>query len=205
MDSIKPELLAACRESVQRQVELISLLATSWHMQPHDVYYNWRSQSAQSGIIPETHWRYWFHGLECDIQDQHDGRFVRIAFGPGGRADCISSFSVLQFIMTSKAPWGYYPELQAQLADKPPPFDELSGNYHEMQRLFEPIYAANLIELADPNLHTIQEQSLVITAEGNQRYELPPPYNNPNEHGFWDVLVCERMILKQGEIMREEI
>ncbi|WP_110520037.1 DUF6896 domain-containing protein [Herpetosiphon llansteffanensis] len=197
MDSINHQLLAACRESVQRQVELISLLAASWNMQPNDVYYNWRSQRTQSGMIAGTAWRYFFHGLECDMSNQQDGRFVRIEFGPGGRADCISSYSVLQFIMTSKAPWGYYPELQAQLADKPAPFDEHSGDYQAIHTLIEPLYAANLIGLADPALLAIQEQALVVTPEGRQTYELPAPYNNPNTHGFWDVMVCQRMVLKQ--------
>lgn len=199
MDSINPDFLNACRESVQRQVELIGLLARSWDMQPNDVYYRWRSQPAQSGIIPETAWRYWFHGLECDIQHQADGRFVRIEFGPSGRADCLSSLSVLQFIMTSKSPWGYYPDLQAQIADQPPPFDELSGNYQAIQALFEPLYTTNLVELADPLLYEIQAQSLTVTAEGKQVYQLPPPYNNPNQREFWDILVCHRMILKQDE------
>ncbi|MBM7845419.1 DUF6896 domain-containing protein [Herpetosiphon giganteus] len=199
MPSINPEFLAACRESVQRQVELISLLAASWNMQPHEVYYNWRSQRAQSGMIADTAWRYFLHGLECDISNQEDGRFVRIEFGPGGRADCLSSYSVLQFIMTSKAPWGYYPELQAQLADEPAPFDEHSGDYHAIKALIEPLYAAKLIELADPTLQPILEQALVITPEGRQIYELPAPYGNPNSHGFWDMMVCHRMVLKQAK------
>ncbi|KPL88126.1 DUF6896 domain-containing protein [Herpetosiphon geysericola] len=199
MHSINPEFLAAYRESVQRQVELINLLAASWDMQPNEVYYNWRSQHAQAGMIVDTAWRYFFHGLECDISNQEDGRFVRIEFGPGGRADCISSFSVLQFIMTSKAPWGYYPELQAQLAYKPAPFDELSGDYHAIHALIEPLYTAKLIELADPTLQPILEQALVFTPEGSQRYELPAPDGNPNTHGFWDMMVCHRMVLKQDK------
>jgi hypothetical protein len=189
------DLLTACQESVGHQIALIAQLAAAWQLAPADVYYHWCMHRPQAATLYGTPWRYFFHGTECDMTHQGDGRFVRIEFGPGGRADCLSPWSVLQFIMTSKPPWGYYPALQAQVAKEPPPFNELSGDYTRMAALLEPLYTAHLIVRADPLLYELQQQWRTVDRDGRQCFSLQPPYDNPTKRPFWDMAVCQRMIL----------
>lgn len=194
-DALQADLLAACQESVHHQIELNAQLAAAWQMEPTDVYYHWCLHHPRAAIIPGTQWRYFSHGQECDMTHQGDGRFVRIEFGPGGRPDCLSAYSVLQFIMTSKPPWGYYPALQAYLADGPPPFTEVSGDFRRISDMVEPLYETGLIVRADPDLYQLQAQWTTSEPSGSQHVRLQSPYDDPRDRPFWDMLVCDRTVL----------
>ena len=97
--------------------------------------------------------------------------------------------------MTSKPPWEQYPVLQAQLADGPPPFTQLSGDFRRICAMLEPFYEANLIIQADPELYHLQEQWSTIEPSGSTHIRPQPPHDNPYDRPFWDMAVCHRMVL----------
>ena len=82
MDARERAVLEACQEVVQRQHELLPLLAAAIQVREADVFYTWALRKCpQHGDVPETNWRFFFHGLECDLHNKTDGRFLRIDFG----------------------------------------------------------------------------------------------------------------------------
>jgi hypothetical protein len=116
---------------------MVPLLAHHLGVAPEEVFYRWiRSPGCeQSGSIAGSDWRYFFHGLECDLKNVCDGRFLRLDFGPNGRYDTFTGWGILQFIMTTKHPWHEFPELKAFLAAGPEPCNERSGSHHKMAGL----------------------------------------------------------------------
>ncbi len=196
-DAVDRNVLAACREALVRQTEMVALLAAAWRIEPRAVFYRWCRERPQPGFIPGTAWRYFFHGLECDFDNQDDGRHVRANFAPGGRADAVDVLGVLAFVMTSKPPWGSYPALQQLLATAPPPYTAYSGDYQRMAALLEPLYAAGVFVLADPALHAFQQQHTSFDARGTSYVAMPAgvAYSDPLQREFWDTLVCHRMVL----------
>jgi hypothetical protein len=198
MDISKLELLflQAGQESVFHQQELMRMLAEMWQVPLEAVLYQWMTaKRASSGTIRQTDWRYFFHGLECDFKDSRDGRFVRAEFGPGGRCDIFSGWSVSQFIMTTKAPWGEYPELQTYLATKERPFNELSGDHRKMADLFDRLAVKGLLERVAPELDVIKQQYTHGDAEGPQITTLPPEYTDFKQPIFWDIMLSNRWVL----------
>ena len=130
MEFPKIDILNACSEAERRQQEMLPLLASALHVPAEDVFYTWAIRRCrQRGELPGTPWGYFFHGLECDLKNSADGRFLRLDFGPRGRIDTISAWGVLQFLMTSAAPWPDFAALKQLFADKAPPYDQLSGNF----------------------------------------------------------------------------
>jgi hypothetical protein len=188
--------LCACQELVFRQQELLYELGKTLHIPPEDIGYNWAIyRSNQVGMIANSEWRYFFHGLECDLKHRSDARFLRIDFGPQGRLDTFTGWGVLQFIMTSKAPWQEFPELRAYLADKPPPFNELSGSHEKMINFLDRLGDSQLIEVADPELCMLVEKYTTINANGQQVVSLP---EDLPERIFWfDSMVCNRLVISE--------
>src|SRR5688572_23142460 len=102
MDPIELGVLEACREVVHRQHELLPLLAAALNVREEDVFYTWAlRQCKQHGALEGTDWWYFFHGMECDLKNKVDGRFLRIDFGPDSSVDTFTAWGVLQYIMTS--------------------------------------------------------------------------------------------------------
>ena len=64
-------------------------------------------------------------GIPFVAQDRAGGPYVRVELGPRGRPDVLSGYAVLQFVMTSSAPWPEFPELRAHL-------DEFFDEYSEL-------------------------------------------------------------------------
>src|SRR3954454_3775873 len=131
LDSDDLDLLAACFEARRRQREMLPLIAAMSVPGPQ-VFYEWAIWRRSQDKIPNTSWVLRFHGLECDLRNEQDGRFIRYDFGPRGSVECLTPFGVLQFIMTSTAPWQEFPSLRARMAQRGPPFDELSGDLCKM-------------------------------------------------------------------------
>jgi len=176
---IQYAFLCACQEVVLRQSELVPALARTLRVAPQEVFYHWAMppRCRQTGTIAGSSWRFFFHGLECDLKNP-DGRFLRVDFGPGGRFDAFTGWGVLQFVMTSKAPWREYPELRRHLAEGLPPFDELSGSHERMVSLFSDLADLGLVEVASAKIGTKEA-------------------NDPEKQAFWDALVCHVWILSE--------
>lgn len=192
---------------IRYQQELVPRLAETLGVQPQEVFYHWviPPRCNQIGQIDGTEWQYVFHGHECDLRHQSDGRFLRIEFGPGGRFDTISGWGILQFVMTSKSPWQEFPELLQHLAEKPPPYNELSGSHEKMTKLWERIETLGYVEVAVPELCELEEKYTTIDSEGRAIVKLPDEYNDFMEHKFWDVMVSQRQVLSKlgKQILRE--
>src|SRR5438093_10228457 len=127
----------ACCQVVLRQEELVPALAKVLGVRPDEVFYTWAARKCeQTGFLDEK-WRYFFHGLECDLRNLKDGRFLRIDFGPGGRFDAFTAWGVTQFVMTSKEPWPDFGELRDYLAKGALPYTEHSGSAEKAERLLD--------------------------------------------------------------------
>lgn len=188
--------LQACKEVVSCQQELLPVLAASLCVTPEEVFYSWAMlpYCEQTGIIKGTGWTYFFHGLECDLKHS-DGRFVRVDFGPGGRFDTFTGWGVLQFIMTSKHPFREFSKLKTYLEGKPPPYNEYSGSYDRMMTIVDHLAETGSVEPADPGLCALKEKHTTKDDEGNLLIGIPGDYGNPKKKEYYDILVCNRLIL----------
>ena len=153
MDEIEFGVLVACREYAIRQTEMLPLLAAALGVEETQVFYSWAlRRCAQPGKLADRDWAYRFHGLECDLKNQKDGRFLRIDFGPKGRVGILNLGGVERFIMTSVLPWPEFPNLRTYFAKSGPPFDEYSGSWEKMSEVWGRLESKGLFEQADPNL-----------------------------------------------------
>jgi hypothetical protein len=174
MRKLEYDFLRACHEVVLCQQELLPHLASAEGIRQEDLYYTWMTRRLeQLGYFLDGEWGYCFHGLECDLAHRSDGRFLRVDFGPQGRTDTFSGWGVLQFVMTSKAPWREFPELQAHLAAKPPPYNSWSGSYDRMATLWKRMEELGLVELADPELYSFVERHTTVEPGGRRVLSYP--------------------------------
>lgn len=176
---VKYAFLQACREVVLRQQKLVPALAETLGVAPEEAFYQWviPPRCSQSGIIVGTEWRYFFHGNECDLRHSDD-RFLRIDFGPGGRFDTFSGWGVLQFVMTSRAPWQEFPELRAHLAVGPPPFGKLSGSHERMTDLISALKDSGFVEMVDTKAQSEE-------------------VDDPTTRAFWDRQVRDVLVISE--------
>jgi hypothetical protein len=169
------EILNACYEAEQRQREMIPLLASAVGVSAEAVFYTWAFRKCrQRGTLPGTPWQYFFHGLECDLKNSVDGRFLRLDFGPGGRIDTFSAWGVLQLLMTSTSPWPDFMPLKELFADKEPPYDENSGNLSRLFEYWERLNGEGCFDAADPALVEFQARCTVVDSTGMQFVRFPP-------------------------------
>jgi hypothetical protein len=155
-----------------------------------------------TGHLSGVKWRYSFHGLaECDLRQIEDGRFIEIEFGPRGRYDTFSGWGTMLFVMASKPPWRNYSRLKHYLADKPPPYNYLSGSHHKMLTLAKPIEMLGLFEVADKELSDLKsklkKRYTYIDNEGRHIFAPPAPYSDFTSHLWWDLNVCDSWVLSE--------
>jgi hypothetical protein len=175
MDFPDFDILRACSEVERRQREMLPLLASAVGVPAEAVFYTWALRRCrQSGEIPGGPWRYFFHGLECDVMNSADGRFLRLDFGPGGRIDTMSAWGVLQFIMTSVSPWADYAALKQLFGDRGPPYDQHSGNLHKFLEHWDRLEWHCCFNTADPALVELQARYTSTDPSGIQIIEFPP-------------------------------
>jgi hypothetical protein len=175
MDPIELGVLQACHEAVLRQGELLPRLAAALKVPQEQVFYTWAFRKCeQHGSLEGTAWVYFFHGLECDLKNTADGRFVRVDFGPGGRPDTFTAWGILQLIMTSVPPWQEFPQLQARFANAPPPFDQYSGSLEKMGEVWDRLEAKGAFERAAPNLVELEAMYTTFGADGVAHIQFPP-------------------------------
>ena len=167
MDSTEISVLEACRELVLRQGELLPLLADAIDVPESEVFHTWALRKCgQRGRLEGTDWAYYFHGLECDLDNESDGRHVRIDFGPKGRVDTFTSWGVLQFIMTSAFPWTEFPHLAAALVEGEPPYNQYSASLGKLLPVWDRLEAKGCFERAAPNLIEFTARHSTIGPDG---------------------------------------
>lgn len=115
---LERQFLAAATELALRQRELTLLVAQAIGVDPFEYWVSRRFSSGQcpeqTGQTADGEWSFFFHGLEFDLHHRHDGRNVRVDFGPGGRL-AFNPGGVGQFVSHTKPPWQVFPELKRHL------------------------------------------------------------------------------------------
>jgi hypothetical protein len=175
MEDIELRVLQACQEVVVRNNELFPLLETAVGVKKQEVFYAWALRKCkQRGNLTHTPWSYYFHGLECDLKNLTDGRFLRIEFGPEGRIDTFSGWGVLQFIMTSVPPWSQFNDLKNYFTKSNPPFNQFSGDFDKFSPVWDKLEDKGYFEVADEKLIQLQEHYIHTDSEGIQHVKFPP-------------------------------
>lgn len=199
MGSDDLDLLAACFEARRRQQEMLPLIAAALGVPDREVFYLWtlgRRQTAELferiESIPDSSWTFNFHGLECDLHNTIDGRFLRYDFGPGGRCDCVTAWGILQFVMTSKSPWCEFPTLRERLADTGPPYDYLSGDNTKVWEAWGRLEAEGCFEPADRDLVAFQSRHTSIGRDGIAQVSFPA---GTQDETMVDCMVAHRQLL----------
>ncbi len=189
------ELLSACFEARARQLEMIGPLADALGVREDEVFYLWaihRRRCPQRGPLGRGPWWYFFHGYECDLKNEADGRFLRYDFGPGGRADCLSPWGVVQFIMTTKEPWQTFPDLRSRLAKKGPPYDEYGGDLFKVSHAWQRLEVFGCFEPADAALVELVRRCTSVGSDGLNYVRFP---TGTTDHTAVDAAVAGRSVL----------
>jgi len=153
MNEIEIGVLEACQEYASRQCEMLPQLAAALSVEESQVFYTWGfRQCAQTGSLADTDWAYFFHGLECNLLNQKDGRSLRMDFGPKGRVGILDSHGVLCLILTSLPPWREFPELRSYFAKTGRSFEE----YSRMSQIWNRLESKGCFEQADPTLVALE-------------------------------------------------
>ncbi len=196
MDLIEIETLHACHELLLCRQELFPLFESALGVMQKDVFYTWAFRKCQQRgrLSPQTAWTYFFHGLECDLKNTLDGRLLRIDFGPHGRIDTFTAWGVLQFIMTSVAPWPDYHKLKHFFADTGPPFDQFSGNFDTFCVVWNQLEEKGCFEIADAELVQLQNRYTIVDVHGTQHIRFPKSIPASTQI---DCSVAHRKILSQ--------
>jgi hypothetical protein len=191
---IDRELLAACFEARARQLEMLPLLAAALGVPEDRVFYTWAlaRRCRQSQPVSGGPWLFWFHGFECDLRNDRDGRFLRYDFGPGGRADCVTAWGVLQFVMTATPPWREFPGLRLQLARAGPPYDHLSGDRDKVSAAWDRLDRLGCFEPANPGLVAFRSRHTSVGRDGISYTSYPE--GTPDEVSI-DCAVAHRPVL----------
>lgn len=198
MDEIETGVLKACLEYGARQKEMLPQLAVALGVENSQVFYTWAlRRCAQRGRLANADWVYFFHGLECDLRNQNDGRFLRIDFGPGGRVGVLNDGGVLRLILTSVQPWREFPNLKAYFAKKGPPFDEFSGDWEKMSEIWDALESNGFFEQAAPDLVAFQAKYTSRGPDGLNHVRYPP---ETTEQTCVDCSVAHRQQLSQKAV-----
>jgi hypothetical protein len=193
MNVIERGVLEVCREVVLRQGEMLPLLATALQVPEDQVFHTWAFRRCQQrGRLEGSEWGYFFHGLECDLTNGLDGRFLRIDFGPRGRVDTFTAWGILQFLMTSVAPWMEFPQLKAYFATGAPPFDPFSGSFEKLAPVWDRLMAQGAFERAEPSLIALEAKYTDYDSDGLQYVRFPPEISEQTQV---DCLVAARLRL----------
>ena len=193
MDPDDLDLLKACFEARRRQREMLPLIAADLHVPDGQVFYTWMArQDRDVEDVPNSPWKFTFHGFECDLRNTDDGRFLRYDFGPGGRCDCVTAWGVLQFVMTSTTPWREFPALRTRLARTGPPYDHLSGDHTKVSEAWGRLERAGCFEPADADLVAFQSRCTTTGHDGLSYVSYPD--GTPDKTMF-DCWVAHRPLL----------
>jgi len=194
------QFLVAWRQSIVYQREIMPALGETLDIPVTEIFYHWNipPKVESAGVIKGSQWQYFFHGINnCDLIHKADGRFLQVTFGPRGRFDVFSGWSVLQFIMASKRPWSEFAELREFLTAKPPPYNYLSGSHAKMVLLDDYIATLDFFKTADPKLCELKEKYTVVDEENRTITNLPEELIDFTLPAFWDIMVCNALVLSK--------
>ena len=165
LDPIELGVLEACEELIHRQKELVPVLALALHVPVENLLHAWKlGKFPQHGELPDTNWKYFFHGCECDLSNTSDDRFLRVDFGPHGRIDTFSSWGVWQFIRRSSAPWREFREIKNHILDGASTLDPAAGYYDRFCPIWDSLDKFGAFEVADRDLLELTERPALIWA-----------------------------------------
>jgi hypothetical protein len=175
--------LHACGELALRKQELGVLLGRALGVLSDMLFYTWMSRKCeQVGSIPGTDWRYFFHGFECELKNEADGRHLRYDFGPGGRLDALSGSAVSCFVSGSRAPWKEFPDLR----------EHLGQDTVKSQAILDRLQQEGYFEPADPKLCALVRDCTRVQPDGSTR--ITPPTGTTWETQV-DMMVADRAVL----------
>jgi len=207
LDQNELDFLRSAADLTARQQELYKILTEAIGADPYDFWvlntgadgrgwlarrrYRRRRERLAGGEFGGWSWS--FHGLECDMRQLVDGRFVRIDFGPTTRRSVITGWGVLQYLMCAKPPWRRYTRLQEHLAEKGPPYDSLSGSHEKMACLCDRLQRLQLLVPADTELLALgHEFSVNDPTTGATVIDIPPELEPA---GQMDVYLSARLVV----------
>jgi hypothetical protein len=159
--------------------------------------------------LQESEWGYFFHGLECDLTNGTDGRFLRLDFGPRGRKDTFTAWGILQFLLTSVSPWKEFAALKAYFGEGQLPFNPYSGSLEKFAPVWDRLTAAGAFEKADPSLLALESKYTFRGSDGLATVRFPPEIP---EETILDCMVARRerlspharQLLEVGHQIRSE-
>ncbi|WP_433928463.1 hypothetical protein AB3662_34340 [Sorangium cellulosum] len=205
------DFLRAAADLSRRQQELLPVLEQALGSDPYDFWMVepflarsdtwWQRVLArlrarfrrEYGRTRDGLWRWNFHGLECDVENVIDGRFVRIDFGPMSRRLTFTGWGVLQYIMCTRAPWPTFDALARFLAQETPPWSSLSGDHAKMAPICDRLQELQLFVAADPALcETVARFTKMEASTGQRVIDIPAELAPP---GPMDFAVCDRLVL----------
>jgi hypothetical protein len=202
-DALTIQLLQACQDLVARQNEFLPYLADEFQVRPSELLYLWAGRKIeQYGKLAEG-WVYFFHGWECDLKNEDDGRFLRVDFGPGGRLDTFTAWGVLQFIMCSKQPWIEYAELQMLVAKEPPPFTQYSGSFEKWLPFWDSLEEQKLLQVADIELLEWADKFTSLDEQGITQIKFPA--HIPDKTIIDSSLANRQMISQIGSALLQTV
>lgn len=199
MDEIAFGVLESCQEYVSRQREMLPQLAVALGVDQSQVFYTWaiRRGFPQRGKLAGDDWTYFFHGYDCDLRNDTDGRHVGLYFAPKGRVGTVGSWEVLRFIMTSVPPWREFPELRTHFAKNGPPYEENSGDWERFLPVWDRLTDQGLFEQVDSALVELQAKYTTKKPGGMSLLQFPPELS---EELRADCAVAHRWQLSQKAI-----
>jgi hypothetical protein len=188
--NLEQQFLAAATELARRQRELTPLVAQAIGTDPFEYWILRRSQGGrcpeQKGQTADGEWSFFFHGREFDLRHRHDGRNVRVDFGPGGRL-AFNPGGVGQFVCHTKAPWRVFPELKRHLCG---PNDY--ADYWRCCALADTLIEQGHFGLADARLVALRAKYTRVVSETETVIEIPED-ELPEERA--DLVFCDNLVL----------
>lgn len=175
MNDIDMKVLEACSAYIACHREMLPQIAEAIGVAESEVFYRWMlRRDLRPGRLRNTDWTYFFHGYECDLRNQRDGRCLRVDFGPKGTVDILDTHGVLRFVMTSAAPWPAFPELKEYFATHASPYNGQSGDWEKMNRVWDRLDEAGFFRQANPDLVSLIAKYTSRGADGLTWVKFPP-------------------------------
>lgn len=194
LTSVELNVLTACQDALQEKQKLILLLAKTFHLEPQNIFYHWiNGKLPQHGYLSNKQWKYFFHGLECDLRHQ-DGRFLRMEFGPGGRIDTFTDWGIYKYITSFRKHWLTSIEVDTSVAkmtsaassESLDPYQKISLIVNRLKdlKLLVPVAPELAKELNGCHVKTFGANEMVV--------QLP---KHLTDRKYFDTRVCNRLII----------
>ncbi len=192
LTSVELNVLTACQEALQEKQKLIHLLSKTFRLEPQNIFYHWiNGKLPQHGYLSNKQWKYFFHGLECDLRHQ-DGRFIRMEFGPGGRIDTFTDWGIYKYITSFKKHWLTSIDVDSYLA-KLMASPESLDNYQKTSLIVNRLKDLKLLVPVAPELAKELNGCHVKTFGASEMVVQLPKHLTDRK--YFDTRVCNRLII----------